>query len=53
MLFSMMQLTFSRVVQPWIQKVLDKLPADKKDEFKEKSQAGIKFIMGKLKELQL
>ncbi len=40
-------------VQPWLAKVMAKLPEDKKDEFKEKSSVGMKHVMGKLKELQL
>ena len=40
-------------MQPWLAKVMAKLPEDKKDEFKEKSSVGMKYIMGKLKELQL
>ena len=40
-------------MQPWLAKVMEKLPEDKKDEFKAKSQVGIKHIMGRLKELQL
>ena len=39
--------------QEWLKKVLEKLPEDKKDEFKEKSQPAIKFLMSKIKELQL
>jgi len=40
-------------LQDWLGKVLKKLPADKQDEFKEKSQPAIKYLMGKIKELQL
>ena len=40
-------------LQPWLQKVLEKLPEDKKDEFKTKSQPALKFLVGKVKELQL
>lgn len=41
------------VMQPWLQKVLAKLPADQQEEFKTKSQPALKFLVGKVKELQL
>ncbi len=40
-------------LQPWLAKVAAKLPADKQEEFKAKAQPAIKFLLGKLKELQL
>ena len=33
--------------------MVDKLPEDEQAEFKEKSQAAMKFLLGKIKELQL
>lgn len=44
---------FMAYIKPWLSKVLEKLPDEKKDEFKEKSQPAIKFLLGKLKDLQL
>lgn len=32
---------------------MEKLPDDQKDEFKAKAQPAIKFLLGKIKELQL
>eukprot|EP00210_Caulerpa_lentillifera_P002125 g2039.t1 len=43
---------FMAYVKPWLAKVLERLPEDKKDEFKAKSQPAIKFLLGKLKDLQ-
>lgn len=40
-------------VKPWLNKVLEKLPEEKKDEFKAKSQPAIKFLLSKIKDLQL
>ena len=40
-------------LQPWLAKVIAKLPADKQDELKSKAQPAIKFLLGKLKDLQL
>jgi len=44
--------TFMGYIKPWLSKVLEKLPADQQDEFKTKSQPAIKFLLGKIKELQ-
>ncbi len=43
----------SSLLQEWLKKVLEKLPADQQEEFKAKSQPAIKMLMGKIKELQL
>ena len=40
-------------MQPWLGKVVAKLPADQQNEFKTKAQPAIKFLLGKLKDLQL
>lgn len=39
--------------QPWLKRVVDKLPEDEQAAFKEKSQGAIKLLLGKIKELQL
>ena len=39
--------------QGWLGKVLEKLPAEEQAEFKTKSQPAIKFLISKLKDLQL
>lgn len=39
-------------LQGWLAKVLEKLPESQKDEFKAKSQNGIKFLLSKLNDLQ-
>ena len=39
--------------QEWSQNLLKKLNEEEQAEFKAKSSAGIKFLLGKLKELQL
>lgn len=39
--------------QPWLKRVVDKLPEDEQAAFKEKSQGAMKFLLGKIKELQL
>lgn len=44
--------SFMAYVKPWLQKVLAKLPADQQEEFKAKSQPALKFLVGKVKELQ-
>ena len=41
------------VVQPWLTKVVEKLPKDQEAEFKTKAQSSIKFLIGKIKDLQL
>lgn len=41
------------ILQPWLSKVLEKLPEDQKDDFKTKSQPALKFLIGMIKELQL
>ena len=40
-------------LQPWLGKVVEKLPADKQEEFKTKAQPAIKFLLSKIKDLQL
>ena len=40
-------------IKPWLGKVVAKLPADQQTEFKTKAQSAIKFLLGKLKDLQL
>ena len=40
-------------VQEWSQNLLKKLTEEEAADFKAKSSAGIKFLLGKLKELQL
>ena len=39
--------------QPWLKRVMDKLSEEEQAEFKEKSQGAMKFLLGKIKELQL
>jgi len=39
-------------VKPWLARVVEKLPEDKATEFKAKAQDAIKFLLGKVKELQ-
>ena len=39
--------------QPWLKRVVDKLPEDEQAAFKEKSQGAMKLLLGKIKELQL
>lgn len=41
------------LMQPWLSKVIEKLPEDQQAEFKGKAQASIKFLIGKIKDLQL
>ncbi len=41
------------VLQPWLTKVIEKLPEDQQAEFKSKAQASIKFLISKIKDLQL
>jgi hypothetical protein len=43
---------FMGYIKPWLAKIVEDLPEDARDEFKEKSQVGIKFLLGKLSELQ-
>jgi hypothetical protein len=43
---------FMAYVKPWLAKVVEKLPADQKDEFKTKAQPALKFLLSKIKELQ-
>lgn len=38
--------------KPWVAKVVEALPDDKKDEFKAKATPGIKYLLGKIKDLQ-
>jgi len=52
--FTVMQCTHIRLMlQPWLTKVVEKLPEDKQAEFKSKAQAAIKFLISKIKDLQL
>lgn len=52
--FTVMQCTHMRLVlQPWLTKIVEKLPEDKQAEFKSKAQAAIKFLISKIKDLQL
>lgn len=44
---------FMGYVKPWLAKVVQNLPEDKKDEFKAKSENGIKYLLKRLKDLQL
>ena len=39
-------------VKPWLGKIVEKLPAEEQDEFKAKAQGAIKFLLGKIKDLQ-
>lgn len=41
------------VLQPWLTKIIEKLPADQQAEFKGKAQTAIKYLIGKIKDLQL
>ena len=41
------------LVQPWLTQVVAKLPEDQQAEFKTKAQSSIKFLIGKIKDLQL
>ena len=41
------------LVQPWLTQVVEKLPEDQQAEFKTKAQTSIKFLIGKIKDLQL
>ena len=41
------------LTQEWSQNLLKKLSDEEAADFKAKSSAGIKFLLGKLKELQL
>ena len=45
--------TFMGHIKPWLGKVVAKLPAEQQNEFKTKAQGAIKFLLGKLKDLQL
>lgn len=40
-------------IKPWLKKIMDKLPEAEQEEFKAKSQGAMKFLLGKIKELQL
>lgn len=44
---------YENLMKPWLAAVLEKLPDDQKDEFKAKSQPAVKFLVSKLKDLQL
>jgi len=41
------------VLQPWLARVVAKLPESEAAEFKAKAPAAIKFLLGKVKDLQL
>lgn len=43
---------FMGYVKPWLKKVADALPDSEKEEFKTKAQPAIKFLLGKIKDLQ-
>jgi len=43
---------FMGYVKPWLARVVEKLPEDRAAEFKAKAQDAIKFLLGKVKELQ-
>ena len=40
-------------LQPWLTKVVEKLPEDQQGEFKTKAQPAIKYLISKIKDLQL
>ncbi len=40
-------------MQPWLAKIVEKLPEDKQTEFKSKAQPGVKYLLGKIKDFQL
>ncbi|KAL3132522.1 hypothetical protein ABBQ32_009065 [Trebouxia sp. C0010 RCD-2024] len=44
--------SFMGYIKPWLSKVIEKLPEDQQAEFKGKAQASIKFLIGKIKDLQ-
>eukprot|EP00891_Asterochloris_glomerata_P000902 jgi/Astpho2/902/Aster-x0975 len=44
--------TFMGYIKPWLDKVLKQLPEDQQAEFKTKAQPAIKFLVGKIKDLQ-
>ena len=46
-------LTSASSMQPWLAKIVEKLPEDKQTEFKSKAQPGIKYLLSKIKDLQL
>lgn len=41
------------VGQTWLKAVAEQLPEDKVAEFKEKAPEGVKYLLGKIKDLQL
>ena len=43
----------SLLAQPWLSKVMAKLPAEEQEAFKTKAPPALKFLQGKIKELQL
>jgi hypothetical protein len=43
---------FMGYIKPWLAKITEELPEGERDDFKEKAQVGIKFLLGKIKELQ-
>lgn len=43
---------FMGYVKPWLKLVAEKLPEDQVEEFKTKAQSAIKFLIGKIKDLQ-
>ena len=51
--FTVMCTHMRLMLQPWLTKIVEKLPEDKQAEFKSKAQAAIKFLISKIKDLQL
>lgn len=43
---------FMGYIKPWLTKIIEKLPADQQAEFKGKAQTAIKYLIGKIKDLQ-
>ncbi|KAK9825472.1 hypothetical protein WJX81_007211 [Elliptochloris bilobata] len=43
---------FMAYIKPWLKRVIEKLPEAEQEEFKAKSQSAMKFLLGKIKELQ-
>lgn len=44
--------SFMGYIKPWLGKVVEKLPEDQQGEFKTKAQPAIKYLIGKIKDLQ-
>lgn len=45
--------THSDLLQPWLGNIVQKLPEDQQAEFKSKAQPAIKYLISKIKDLQL